>query len=76
MVVSAFKLVAIEDFLRKTQRIPCGAGMVRGPSGFLPYPTSLSHTLSPVWQTLVTEFAYEVLYSLDNVYGGGHLKPR
>ena len=39
-------LVEIEDFLRKIQRIPCGAGMVRGPSGFLSYPTSLSHTLA------------------------------
>ena len=37
--------MAIEDFLGQIQRIPCGAGMVRGPSGFLSYPTSLSHTL-------------------------------
>ena len=37
--------VAIKDFLGKIQRILCGAGMVRGPSGILSYPTSLSQTL-------------------------------
>ena len=30
------------------QQILCGAGMVRGPSHFLSYPTSLSHTLHPI----------------------------
>ena len=53
-------LVAIEDFLRKIQRIPCGAGMVRGPSGFLSYPTSLSHTLARTRKGLAGRF-YQLL---------------
>ena len=38
-------LVAIEDFLGRIQQILRCARMVHGPSEFLSYPTSLSHTL-------------------------------
>ena len=45
-VVALFSsFVAIEDFLGWIQQILCCAGMVRGPSQFLSYPTSLSYTL-------------------------------
>ena len=38
-------LVAIEDFLGQKQQILWGAGVVRAPSHFWSYPTSMSHTL-------------------------------